>query len=162
MTISTINSALKIADTLTDAKPVSRSDSVELRIANELKSHPASNIPTTEKKESAQQFSTAEQSAIDDFIDSLRTTQDKKALFVLLNTKLRSLPTAERMKFLSGLDTTLKTSAVPGDETLLKEKFHPAYAMYIANDMFLTQMKEEVFSKMGQIPDENDEESDEI
>ena len=143
-------------------KPAPHRDSAEQRIAKELKNHPASNMPAAEETKPALQFSAAEQSAIDDFIDSLRTTQDKKALFVLLNQKLRSLPTAERMKFLSGLDTTLKTSAVPGDEILLKEKFNPAYAMHIANEMLLTQLKEEIFSKMGQVPDENDEESDEI
>ncbi|HDL6961232.1 TPA: hypothetical protein PXM28_000441 [Yersinia enterocolitica] len=151
-----------MATALTDAKPVAHSNNVQQRVAQAWQDNPAGKMPATEKKGSTQQTTATEQSAIDDFIDSLRTTHDKKALFGLLNTKLRSLPTAERMKFLSGLDSTLNASAVPGDEILLKEKFNPAYAMYIANDMLLTQMKEDVFSKMGKVPDEDDEESDEI
>ncbi|HHA0034266.1 TPA: hypothetical protein ACOEXB_000921 [Yersinia enterocolitica] len=162
MTISMIHSTLKLAAALTDAKPVSHSNTIQQRVAQAWQDNPAGKIPATEKKASAQHTSATEQSAIDDFVESLRTTQDKKALFGLLNRKLMSLSSAERKTFMNRLVATLDTSEVPGDETLLKEKFNPAYAMYIAHDMLLNQMKEEVFSKMGRVPDEDDEEPDEI
>ena len=162
MTISMIHSTLEMATALTDAKPVAHSNNVQQRVAQAWQDNPAGKMAATEKKGSTQQTTATEQSAIDDFIDSLRTTHDKKALFGMLNRKLISLSPAERTTFITRLSSTLNASAVPGDETLLKEKFNPAYALYIANGMFLTQMKEELFSKMGKAPDEDDEESDEI
>lgn len=162
MTISMIHSTLKLATALTDAKPVSHSSTIQQRVAQAWQGNPAGKIPATEKKETAPQPSATEQFAIDDFVDSMRTTQDKKALFVLLNRKLMSLSSAERTTFMGQLVATIDNSVVPGDETLLKEKFNPAFAMYTANNMLLDQLNEEVFSKMGRIPDENDEEPDEI
>ena len=162
MSISMIHSALKMTATVPYVKSVSHSNNnVQQRVAQAWQDNPAGKI-STEKNGSALQPSTTGQSAIDDFVESLRTTQDKKALFGLLNRKLISLSSTERTTFITGLVATLNTSEVPGDHTLLKEKFDPAYAMYIANNMLLTQMKEEVFSKMGRVPDEDDEESDEI
>ncbi|CNK23576.1 Uncharacterised protein [Yersinia aldovae] len=162
MTISMINSTLKMAAALTDAKPVAHSNNVQQRVAQAWQGNPAGKTPAMQKQESAPQFSAKEQSAIDDFVESLRTTEDKKALFGLLNKKLMSLSSAERVKFLTGLNMTIKNSEVPGDDALLKEKFNPAYAMYIGNGMLLNQMKEEVLSKMGKVPDEDDEDPDEI
>ncbi|HEN3279057.1 TPA: hypothetical protein U5D21_000831 [Yersinia enterocolitica] len=149
---------------ISDAKPVAPANTIHQRVAQAWQDNPVGKSSTMEKKESAStpQLSAEEQSGIDDFIEGLRTTEDKRGLFGLLNKKLMSLSKSERIKFVTGLETTLETSTVPGDETLLKEKYNPAYAMYIANDMLLGQLKEQVFSQMGKIPNEDDEEQDEI
>ncbi|WP_227739359.1 hypothetical protein [Yersinia artesiana] len=165
MTISMIQSALKMTAAITDTKSVP--NTVQQRVAQAWQASPGGTSPATEKKEPGLQLSTKEQAAIDEFIEKMRTTdmqnkEEKKALFGMLNRKLISLSSTERERFLIGLNETIKQSEVPGDETLLKEKFNPTYAMYIGNGMLLNQMKEEVFSKMGKAPDEDDAESDEI
>lgn len=165
MTISMIQSALKMTAAITDTKSVP--NTVQQRVAQAWQANPGGTTLATGKKESGLQFSTKEQAAIDEFIEKMRTTdmtkkEEKKALFGMLNRKLISLSSKERVSFLSGLEATIKNSEVPGDETLLKEKFNPVYSLYIANDMFLTQMKEEIFSKMGEVPNEDDEDSNEF
>lgn len=160
MTISMIHSALKMTAAITDTKSVP--NTAQQRVAQAWQTSPAGKTSSTEKKEPERQLSTQEQAAIDEFVENMRATQDKRALFGMLNRKLMSLSSAERISFLTGLEVTIKNSEVPGDETLLSEKFKPAYAMYIANDMFLTQMKEEIFSKMGKVPDEDDDDSNEF
>ncbi|MFJ1228797.1 hypothetical protein [Yersinia proxima] len=165
MTISMIQSALKMTAAITDTKSVP--NTVQQRVAQAWQASPGGASPTTEKKEPGLQLSTKEQAAIDEFIEKMRTTdmkkkEEKRELFSMLNKKLISLSSAERVSFMTGLSVTIKDSEVPGDETLLKEKFNPVYSLYLANDMFLTQMKEEIFSKMGKVPNEDDDDSNEF
>ncbi|EEQ11875.1 hypothetical protein ymoll0001_4630 [Yersinia mollaretii ATCC 43969] len=101
-----------------------------------------------------------EQSDINKFIESLRTTPEKRKLFALLNNKLRSLSSTEREKFISGLVQTLKASEQPEDQNLLKEKFNPAYSMYISSGILINQLNQESLAKIGQAPREDDEEDD--
>lgn len=163
MTISMLHSTVKMTATITGTEPAPHSKNVHLRVAQAWQNNPVEKMPATEKNRppAELQFSAIEQSVIENFIESMRTTQDKKALFALLNKKLRSLSSAERVKFLTGLETTIKKSALPEDQILLKEKFNPAYAMYVATDMLINQLNQELLAKIGRVPDD-DEEPDEI
>ncbi|WP_162301863.1 hypothetical protein [Yersinia hibernica] len=144
--------------TTTDAKPVPRHDNIQLRVAQAWQENTMEkNTPTAES-----QLSAMGQSDVSEFIESLRTTQDKQALFVLLNQKLRSLPSIEREKFITELVGAIKNSELPEDKNLLKEKFNPAYSMYISADIFANQLNQESLAKMGKMPDSDDEESDDI
>ncbi|WP_051144547.1 hypothetical protein [Yersinia massiliensis] len=164
MTITTLHSALKIA-AAPNSKPEPNSNNIHLRIrqawqgnASEKTETAKTNQPNVQPKISA-----TEQSTIDKFIESMHSTHEKKDLFILLSKQLRGLSAAEREKFISGLVSTLKTSEQPRDQTLLKEKFNPAYSMYIAGGIFVNQMNQESLSKIGQMPkDEDDDDSDEI
>lgn len=154
------------AATVQNSKPAPQSNNIHLRVTKAWQENVSStseamklNQPNVQPK-----ISTSEQSAINKFIENLHATQEKKDLFLLLSKQLRGLSAAEREKFISGLVSTLKTSEQPRDQTLLKEKFNPAYSMYIASGMFVTQINQELLAKFGQVPkdDDDDDDSDEI
>ncbi|CNK61253.1 hypothetical protein [Yersinia enterocolitica] len=158
MTISTIHSTLKMAAAISDAKPVPPANNIHQRVAQAWQDNPVVKVAVTEKKEptDAPQLSAIEQSDIDDFVGNLRMIQDKKDLFVLLKKKLNSLPTAERKQFIAQLVTTLKASELSEDKALLKEKFNPAYSMYLAANMIIGQLNQQSLDTMGKVPTEDD------
>ncbi|MBS3050423.1 hypothetical protein [Enterobacter mori] len=94
-----------------------------------------------------------------DFIESLRKENN---VFSLLNRLLSNQPAAARQDIITSLVQRLKDIDAQEGSNLLKDKFNPAYTMYIASGMLLSQLIEETFSKMGKTPSENDEEDDEI
>lgn len=156
--MSILHSTLKTITTTTDAKPAPHGHNIQQQVAQAWQNNKmGKNTPTGESP-----LPTMGQSDITEFIESLRNAQDKKTLFVLLNNKLSSLPSKEREKFITGLVTAIKASELPEDKTLLKEKFNPAYSMYIATGIFANQLNQESLAKMGQIPNDDDDESDEI
>lgn len=116
--------------------------------------------PTTKPTETVE-LTAGEKAAITAFIESLRAAPKKQDAFILLNKKLSSLSGEKREKFLVGIMQTLKNSEIPEDNILLKEKFNPAYSMYIAKGMLVTQLNEQSFAKIGQVPSEDDDDDDE-
>ncbi len=153
-----------MAAAITNQEPVPHNN-IHLRVTEAWQKNIAGKIaaPVGNKLTEQPQVSTLEQSAIDKFIENMHATSAKKDLFVLINKKLRSLSAIEREKFINGLVQTLKTSEFTKDQTLLKEKFNPAYSMYIATDILVNQLNQESLSKIGQAPREDDEDdSDEI
>lgn len=147
---------------LPNSAPALQNNNIHLRVAEAWQTNTSGKTAATEpnKPTDKLQISTTEQLEIDKFIESMRATTEKRELFALLNKKLRSLSSTERGKFIGGLIQTLKASDQPEFQDLLKEKFNPAYSMYIATDMFVNQFNQEIISKIGQIPREDDEEDD--
>lgn len=153
------------AATALNSKPAPQSNNIHHRVTKAWQAN-VSSTPEAKKENKLNiqpKASAIEQSTIDKFIESMHSTHEKKDLFILLSKQLRGLSAAEREKFISGLVSTLKTSEQPRDQTLLKEKFNPAYSMYIAGGIFVNQMNQESLSKIGQMPkDEDDDDLDEI
>lgn len=164
MTITTIHSTLKMTAMISDAKPVAPANTIHQRVAQAWQDNPVGKSSTMEKKESAKtpQLSAEEQSGIDDFIESLRTTNDKKALISLVNNKLFSMPSAKREIFITELEATLQASASPEDQTLIQEKFNPAYAFHFATTMLADQLNEQSLKEMSRVPSEDYDDDDEI
>ncbi len=105
-------------------------------------------------------LSEAEKKTIEDFIERLLTTQSKRETYVLLNHKLSSLSRESREKFIAGLIQELKNADSPEVEALLKEKFNPAYSMYIASGMMVAQLNEHSLENFGQVISEDDDDDD--
>ncbi len=150
------------AATVQNSKPAPQSNNIHLRVTKAWQEN-VSSTPEAMKPNQLNvqpKISASEQSAINKFIESLHATQDKKDLFVLLSKQLRGLSATEHEKFIDGLLNTLKISEHPGDQTLLKEKFNPAYAMYYANSMFVTQINQDILSKFGQVSKDDDDNDD--
>ncbi|MGE4755312.1 hypothetical protein AB8965_15350 [Yersinia enterocolitica] len=164
MTITTIHSTLKMAAMISDAKPVAPANTIHQRVAQAWQDNPVGKSSTMEKKESANtpQLSAEERSGIDDFIEKLRTTHDKKALINLVNNKLFSMPVAKRVIFVSALEETLQASASPEDQTLIQEKFNPAYIFHFATTMLADQLNEQSLKEMSRVPSDDDNDDDEI
>ncbi|MDN0112180.1 hypothetical protein [Yersinia mollaretii] len=162
MTITTLHSTLKMTATLPNSEPARQSNNIHLRVAGAWQTNTSGKTAATEQNKPTDklQISATEQVEIDKFIESLRATPEKKEIFVLLNKKLRSLSSTERGKFIGGLVQTLKASDQPEVQDLLKEKFNPAYSMYIATDILVNQINQESLSKIGQAPREDDDEDD--
>ncbi|QKJ05260.1 hypothetical protein HRD69_07290 [Yersinia mollaretii ATCC 43969] len=151
-----------MAAALPNSEPARQSNNIHLRVAEAWQANTSGKTAVTERNKSTDkpQISEMEQSDINKFIESLRTTPEKRKLFALLNNKLRSLSSTEREKFISGLVQTLKASEQPEDQNLLKEKFNPAYSMYISSGILINQLNQESLAKIGQAPREDDEEDD--
>ncbi len=147
---------------LPNSEPARQSNNIHLRVAEAWQTNTSGNTAATEPNKPTDKLpiSATEQLEFDKFIESLRTTSEKKALFVLLSKKLRGLSSTERGKFIGGLVQTLKASDQPELQDLLKEKFNPAYSMYIATGMFVNQLNQESLAKIGQAPREDDDEDD--
>ncbi|CNK33338.1 Uncharacterised protein [Yersinia mollaretii] len=151
-----------MAAALPNSEPARQSNPIHLRVAEAWQANTSGKTAVTERNKPTDklQISTTEQLEIDKFIENLRATSEKKELFVLLSKKLRGLSSTERETFIRGLVQTLKASEQPEDQNLLKEKFNPAYSMYISSGILINQLNQESLAKIGQAPHEDDEEDD--
>lgn len=151
-----------MAAAIPNSAPALQNNNIHLRVAEAWQTNTSGKTAATEQNKPTDkpQISEMEQSDINKFIESLRATPEKRELFALLNNKLRSLSSIEREKFISGLVQTLKASEQPEDQNLLKEKFNPAYSMYIASGILINQLNQESLAKIGQVPREDDDEDD--
>lgn len=151
-----------MAAALPNSEPARQSNNIHLRVAGAWQTNTSGKTVATEQNKPTDklQISATEQVEIDKFIEILRATSEKKELFVLLSKKLRSLSSTERGKFIGGLIQTLKESDQLEDQNLLKEKANPAFSRYFIADTYINEFNQEIISKIGQVPREDDDEDD--
>lgn len=165
MTLPLLHSVLKTLVTMSTNLPLNNSNDVEHRVTQAWQSRTDS-IGENQKTEEitsmgeSVDLSEAEKKTIEDFIERLLTTQSKRETYVLLNHKLSSLSRESREKFIAGLIQELKNADSPEVEALLKEKFNPAYSMYIASGMMVAQLNEHSLENFGQVISEDDDDDD--
>lgn len=160
MTIQMLHSPLKMmtSNSLSEHEPYKKN--VRMQVAQAWQNK---NLPTGGKVGDSQdkpEQSQVNQAMIDAFIESLRTTTDKKELFGLINKQMMSLSKADKDKFLHDITQTLKGSQSSEDQDLLIEKFNPAYSRYFAVNMLNSDLNEQFRASMMKPPSFDGEDDD--
>lgn len=145
-----------------NSAPALQNNNTHLRVAEAWQTNTSGRTAITEKNKLTDmpKISETEQLEIDKLIEIMHATSEKKELFVLLNKKLRSLSSAKRENFITVLLGTLDKSERPEDQVLREEKVNPAFSMYFVADMYINEFNQEILSKIGQVPREDDDEDD--